>query len=59
MGSTVSSADIVLGFDNEAVLVLLRQLPRGADDLVDQRRQIDGLRVESSLPASIFERSST
>ena len=33
-------AEIVLALDYEAVLVLLGELPRGADDLIDQRRQV-------------------
>ena len=37
-------AEVVLGFDDEAVLVLLGELARGADDLVDQRREMHGLR---------------
>ena len=38
MGSTVERAKIVRGLGCEAVLVLLGELSRGADDLVDQRR---------------------
>jgi hypothetical protein len=33
-----------LRFDDEPVLVLLGQLSRGADDLVDELRQIDRTR---------------
>ena len=36
MGSTVKCAEVLLGFNDEAVLVLLGELSGGADDLVDQ-----------------------
>src|SRR5262249_18604780 len=35
--------DVLLGFDHKPILVLLSELPRGADDLVDQRGKVDGL----------------
>jgi ABC-type uncharacterized transport system substrate-binding protein len=38
-----------LGFDDEAVLVLLGKLSRGADDLIDKPRQIHGLGIEFKL----------
>ena len=36
IGIDGDGAEIVLAFDDEAVLVLLSELTRGADDLVDQ-----------------------
>ena len=39
-----------MALDYETVLVLLGKLPRGADDFVDQRRQIHGLGIELELP---------
>ena len=42
-------AKIVLRFHRELVLVLLRQLTRGADDLIDQRRQVHGFWVQLEL----------
>ena len=44
MGSTVQRAEVLLRLDDEAVLVLLGELARGADHLVDQRRQVHGFR---------------
>jgi hypothetical protein len=38
-----------LSFDNEAVLVLLGKLSRGADDLVDEPDQIDRLGIQVEL----------
>ena len=35
--------------DQQAVLVLLGELARGADHLVDQRRELHGLRIELEL----------
>jgi hypothetical protein len=32
-------SDVFLGFNDEAVLILLGELSSGADDLVDQARQ--------------------
>jgi hypothetical protein len=39
-----------LGFDDEAVLVLVGELSRGADDLVDKPFQINRLGIEVELP---------
>jgi hypothetical protein len=39
-------AHVLLGLHDEAVLVLLGELSRGADDLVDKARQIDRLDIE-------------
>jgi hypothetical protein len=41
--------EIGRGLDYEAVLVLLSELPRGADDLVDQPGQIHGGGIELKL----------
>jgi len=41
-------AEILLGFDDEAVLVLLGELSRGADDIIDER-QVHRLRIEFEL----------
>src|SRR5690242_7372189 len=49
MGSAVSAPRVLLGFDSEAVLVLLGELSRGADNLVDKPRQIHGLGIEFEL----------
>jgi hypothetical protein len=38
--------EVVRGFDHEAVLVLLGELPRGTYDFVDQRRQIHGRGID-------------
>jgi hypothetical protein len=35
-----------LGFDDEAVLVLLSKLSGGADDFIDEACQIDRFRIE-------------
>jgi hypothetical protein len=43
-------AHALLGLNDEAVLVLLGELSRGADDLVDKARQIDRLDIELKLP---------
>jgi hypothetical protein len=43
------AAKVPLGFHHEAVLVLLGQVFRGADDLLNQRRQIHGLRIKFEL----------
>src|SRR6478609_114635 len=43
------AAKIVGAFDHEAILILLRQLPRGADDVLKQRRQIHRFRAELEL----------
>jgi hypothetical protein len=40
---------ILLGLDDEAVLVLLGKLSRGADDLINEACQIDRLRIEVEL----------
>src|SRR5262249_27338812 len=42
-------AEVLLGVDDEVVLVLLGQLSGGADYLVDQRCKLHGLRVEFEL----------
>src|SRR5262249_18806614 len=39
-------AEVLLDFNDEAVLVLLGKLSRGADDLVDQRCELHGLWIE-------------
>ena len=49
IGSTVIGAEVGGTFHHETVAVLLRELARGADDLVDQRRDADGLRAELEL----------
>jgi hypothetical protein len=38
-----------LGFDDEAILVLLGELSRGADDLIEKPRQVHGLRTKFEL----------
>src|SRR5262249_48422066 len=48
-GVRVERAQVLLRFDNEAVLVLLGELSRGADDFVDETCQIDMLRIEFEL----------
>jgi hypothetical protein len=47
-----------LGFNDEPVFVLLGKLSRGADDLINKPGKFTGSGLRSSLPASIFERSS-
>src|SRR5215813_12123868 len=42
-------AEVLLGVDDEAVLVLLGKLSGGADDVVDQRCELHGLWVELEL----------
>src|SRR5262249_60880595 len=42
-------AELISGFDDEPILVLLRELPRRADDLIDERRQIHRLGAELEL----------
>src|SRR5262249_6106820 len=42
-------AEVLLGVDDEAVLVLLGKLSGSANDLVDQRGLLDGLWVELGL----------
>jgi hypothetical protein len=42
-------ADVFLGVDDQAVFVLLGELSRGADDLVDEARHIDRLWIEIEL----------
>jgi hypothetical protein len=41
--------EVLLGLDDEAVLVLLGELSRGADDLIDKARQINRLGIELEL----------
>src|SRR5439155_15212723 len=43
------SAKVLLGFDDEPILVLLGKLSGGADDLLDQRCELHGLWVEFQL----------
>ena len=38
-----------MGFHDEAVLVLLGELSRGADDLIDKRCQVNRLEIEFEL----------
>ena len=47
-------AKVLLGFDDEAVLVLLGKLSRGADDLVDKPGQINGLGIKLELASFDF-----
>src|SRR4029453_6729167 len=42
-------AQVLLGFDDEAVLVFLGELSRGADDFIDKPGQINGFRIEFEL----------
>src|SRR5262249_35665952 len=42
-------AEVLLGVNDDAVLVLLGKLSGGADDLVDQRCELHGLRIELKL----------
>src|SRR6516165_6706687 len=42
-------AEVPLGVNDEAVLVLLGKLSRGADDLIDQRCELHGLWIEFEL----------
>src|SRR5262249_20121149 len=42
-------SEVFLGFEDGPVLVLLRQLPRGPDDVLKQRRQIHRFRAELEL----------
>src|SRR4029077_15703455 len=42
-------AESFWAFDYESILILLRQLPRGADDVLKQRRQIHRFRTELKL----------
>src|SRR6266481_4143778 len=48
-GVRVERADVFLGVDDEAVLILVGKLARGTDDLVDEARQIDRLWIEVEL----------
>src|SRR5438132_5080275 len=48
-GVRVERAQVLLRFDSEAVLVLLGELSRGADDLVDEPGQINRLGIEFEL----------
>ena len=49
IGSTISGPRFSWHFDDEPVLVLLGKLARGADDLLDQRRQAHRFRTELEL----------
>src|SRR6516165_9739176 len=42
-------AEVLLRFDNEAILVLLGELSCGADDLIDEACQIDRFGIEFEL----------
>src|SRR5215813_6053228 len=42
-------AEVLLDFNDEAVLILLGKLSRGADDLIDQRCELHGLWIEFEL----------
>src|SRR6478672_5060723 len=42
-------AHVLRRFDNKAVLILLGELSRGADDLIDEPGQIDRLGIEFEL----------
>src|SRR6516165_9805114 len=42
-------AEVLLDFNDEAVLVLLGKLSRGADDLIDERCELHGLCIEFEL----------
>src|SRR5215813_3669060 len=48
-GIDYQAAEIVRAFDHEAILILLCQLPRGADDVLKQRRQIHRFRAKLEL----------
>src|SRR5437016_8227176 len=48
-GVRVERAQVLLGFDDEAVVVLLGELSRGADDLIDKPCQINRLGIEFEL----------
>src|SRR5215471_6831710 len=47
-------AEVLLDFNDEAVLVLLGKLSRGADDLIDQRCELHGLWIEFELSGLDF-----
>jgi hypothetical protein len=49
MKSALSAPRFSLGFDDEAVLVLLGELSRGADDLIDKPCEINRLGIEFEL----------
>ena len=44
------STEALLRVENQAVLVLLSELARGAYDLIDQRSKFHGLNIEFELP---------
>src|SRR5262249_40796108 len=48
-GVDCQCAEVLLGVNDDAVLVLLGKLPGGADDLIDQRCELHGLRIELKL----------
>jgi hypothetical protein len=48
-GVRVERAQVLLGLDDEAVLVLLGELSRGADDLVDKPGNINRFGIEFEL----------
>jgi hypothetical protein len=48
-GVRVERAQVLLRFDGEAILVLLGELSRGANDLVDEPGQINRLGIEFEL----------
>ena len=45
-----------MGLDYETILVLLGKLSSGADDIVDQRGQMHGLRIKLKLARLRFLR---
>jgi hypothetical protein len=49
-GVRVERAQVLLRFDDDTVLVLLGELSRCADDLIDKPRQIHRLGIEFELP---------
>jgi hypothetical protein len=44
------AAEVLLDLNNQTVVLLLSELARGTDDLLDQRRELHGLRIELELP---------
>src|SRR5262249_9166644 len=53
-GVRVECTRVLLGFDNEAILILFGKLPCGANDLVDEPCQIDRLGIEFELSGFNF-----
>src|SRR5262245_54042646 len=54
MGIRGERAQVLLRFNDEPVLVLLSKLTGGADDLIDQPDQINGLGIEFELASFDF-----